>query len=104
MAKTTEQVLGNAVIKVLLGQPSYEGTVRTLIKNIPTHVKLTPEDEAPSKLRIGESMWEQRVRNLKSHDKTAGNVIAEGYVENVSKGRYRLTKAGLLHATHKGWV
>ena len=95
MAKTTERALGRAVMAVLASQPPrYEATVRTLINNVPKHITLTAEDQLPSGTRPGEEMWEQRIRNLKSHDKSEGNVIAEGFVEHVGRGRYRLTAAG----------
>jgi hypothetical protein len=104
MAKTSEPVLGLAVMKVLAGQFNGEATVRTLIRGVPNFVKLTAEDQKPSTTRKGEEMWEQRVRNLKSHDKTPGNVIGEGYVHRVSRGKYGLTKAGWLHLRHKGFI
>jgi hypothetical protein len=94
MAKTSEPALGKAVMDVLATQPKYEATVRTLIRYIPNHITLTVDDQLPSGTRAGEEMWEQRVRNLKSHDTTDGNVIAEGFVERVKKGTYRLTGAG----------
>jgi hypothetical protein len=94
MAKTSEPALGKAVMDVLATQPDYEATVRTLIKHVPSHVTLTAEDHVPSGTRAGEEMWEQRVRNLKSHDKTEDNVISEGFVERIGHGRYRLTPAG----------
>jgi hypothetical protein len=46
-------------------------------------------------------MWEQRVKNLKSHEKTPG--IAEGFVEHIGRGLYRLTEAGQLHLEHNGF-
>jgi hypothetical protein len=104
MAKTSEPVLGLAVMKVLAGQFNGEGTVRTLIRGVPNFVKLTAEDQKPSMTRKGEEMWEQRVRNLKSHDKTFGNVIGDGYVHRVGRGRYGLTKSGWLHLKHKGFI
>jgi hypothetical protein len=91
-------------MEALANQPNGEATVRTLIKEVPKHVKLTADDMKPSGTRQGEEMWEQRVRNLKSHDKTAGNVIAEGYVKHIGKGRYQLTAAGRLHLKHKGYA
>lgn len=94
MAMTTEKALGRAVMEVLASQPKREATVRTLIKNIPDHVDLTDDDHKPSTTRQNEEIWEQRVRNLKSHDKSTGNVIAEGLVEHVGHGRYKLTDAG----------
>ncbi|MDR3513204.1 MAG: hypothetical protein P4L73_16330 [Caulobacteraceae bacterium] len=101
MVKTSEPKLGLAVMRVLAGEPGGEATVRTLIKKAPDHVKLTDEDQLPSGTRVHEKMWEQRVRNLKSHDKTPGNVIGEGYVAHVGRGRYRLTDTGWLHLKGK---
>jgi hypothetical protein len=104
MAKTSEPVLGLAVMQVLSTQPEGEATVRTLIKYVPDYVNFTDEDQQHSVPRPKEQMWEQRVRNLKSHDTTPGNVIGEGFVEHVGKGRYRLAVAGWSHLRHKGLV
>ncbi len=104
MAITSEPVFGLAVMQVLAAQPDGEATVRTLIRHVPDYVNLTVDDQQPSDTRPNEEMWEQRVRNLKSHDKTPGNVIGEGFVEQVGRGRYRLTEAGLLRLKHKKLV
>ncbi|TPI44501.1 hypothetical protein FJ414_01935 [Mesorhizobium sp. B3-1-6] len=104
MAKTSEPKLGLAVMQVLVTRPKHVATVRTLIREVPNQVKLTADDQEPSLIRQGEEMWEQRVRNLKSHDKTPGNVIAEGFVEHVGRGLYQLTDAGLLHLKNKGLI
>jgi hypothetical protein len=101
MAKTSEPELGLAVMRVLATRPNYQATVRTLIKYVPDYVTLTDEDHEPSQVRAGEEMWEQRVRNLKSHDKTDGNVIGDGFVERVRWGTYRLTETGRLQLEHK---
>ena len=89
-------------MQVLAARPKSEATVKTLVKHIPEYVALTEEDRLPSEKRPNEEMWEQRVRNLKSHDKTPGNVIAEGFVEHLAKGSYRLTEAGRLAARQSG--
>jgi hypothetical protein len=104
MAKTTEPALGLAVMQVLATEPAEEATVQQLIKRVPEYVQLTDDDHASSGTRPGEEIWEQRLRNLKSHDKTSGNVIAEGYVVRVSRGRYRLSDSGRLRLAHKGLV
>ena len=104
MAITSEPIFGLAVMQVLTAQPDGEATVRTLIRHVPDYVNLTADDQQPSDERPNEEMWEQRVRNLKSHDKTRGNVIAKGFVKHVGRGRYRLTEAGWLHLKHKGLV
>ena len=102
MTKTSEPKLGLAVMQVLAASPDGEATVRTLIKNVPSYINLTAEDKNQSSTRPAEQMWEQRVRNLKAHYKTRGNVIDEGFVAHIGRGRYRLTKAGRLHLKHKG--
>jgi hypothetical protein len=45
MAKTSETVLGLAVMQVLSAQPKGEATVRTLIKYVPDYVNFTDEDQ-----------------------------------------------------------
>lgn len=102
MSKTSESDLGLAVMQVLTSRPEGNATVRTLISQAPSFVNLTAEDHEPSETRPNEEMWEQRVRNLKSHDKSPGNVIAEGYVKHLGQGKYQLTDAGRLHLKHKG--
>jgi hypothetical protein len=101
MAKTSEPALGLAVMQVLSTQDGGEATVRILIRNVPSYVNLTADDRKKSDTRPHEEMWEQRMRNLKSHDTTPGNVIAEGFVDHVGRGRYRLTKAGWTHLKNK---
>lgn len=104
MAITSEPVFGLAVMQVLAARPNGEATVRTLIRHVPNYVNLTVDDQQPSDTRPNEEMWEQRVRNLKSHDSTVGNVIAEGFVEYFGWGRYRLTEAGWLRLKYKKLV
>lgn len=102
MAKTSEPAFGLAVMQVLAGKPNGETNVQSLIRGVPGVLKLTAQDTEPSLTRPNEQVWEQRVRNLKSHDGTPGNVIAEGFVAHVGRGRYALTTAGWSHLKHKG--
>ena len=104
MAKTSEPKLGLAVMQVLATRENGEAIIRTLIRYVPDYVNLTAQDHELSDKRPGEEMWEQRVRNLKSHDTALGNVIAEGYVKRIGRGRYQLTKAGRRHLKNKGLV
>jgi hypothetical protein len=39
-------------------------------------------------------MWEQKVRNIKSHSEAPGNFICEGYLEHVPDVGHRVTEAG----------
>lgn len=94
MSITSEPDFGWAVMKILASQAGGQANTRTIIKLVPDYLSLSDEDREMSKTRPGEEIWEQRVRNLKSHSKIRGNVIAEGYVGNVARGLYRLTAAG----------
>lgn len=104
VAKTSETVLGQAVMQVLAARPNGQATMRVLIKRVPSYITLTSEDKEISGPRGNEQIWEQRVRNLKSHDKTEGNILAEGFVDRPARGNYRLTDAGRLHLKNKGLI
>ena len=81
MAKTSEPKLGLAVMQVLLASPDSEATVRTLINKAPNYVRLTAQDKEQSPTRPAEQMWEQRVRNLKSHyNENGGDKLVHGSV------------------------
>ena len=69
-------------------------TFKRAYQEIPHYVHLSPDNLAPSVTRPGEAMWQQLVRNIKSHDKSPGNYIADGYLEHVPGVGYRLTAAG----------
>jgi hypothetical protein len=101
MAKTSETALGLAVMRFLATRPNGQATMRTIIKQLPDRIELTAEDHEPSGVRPHEEMWEQRVRNLKSHDDTLGNILAEGLIERLDRGHYRLTEAGYAHLGYR---
>jgi len=88
-------------MRVLATCPRGESTVRHLIRHVPDYATLMDEDRERSSTRPNEEMWEQQVRNLKSHYKTRGNVIAEGYLEYIGRGRYRLSEAGWLYLKNR---
>jgi len=69
-------------------------TFKRAYQEIPNYVSLSPDNLAASVTRPGEVMWQQLVRNIKSHDKTPGNFIADGLLEHVPNVGYRITVAG----------
>ena len=91
---TTEADISEAVLRILAPTASVEATLGFLRKRIPDEVKLTEDDLTRSETRRNEAVWEQRLRNIKSHYKAEGNYIAEGYLTAPSKGRLRITEAG----------
>jgi len=81
------------VLRILAESPEGEASIRKLKKTIPDYIKLTEGDLKPSLTRRGEALWEQIVRNIVSHKKSAGNLVAEGYVEHRPR-HLKITKAG----------
>lgn len=100
--KLTEADVNLAVLQVLAHSPNGRADVRSIVKAFPQYVKLEAVDKVRSDTRPGEELWEQQVRNLKSHDKTPGNIFAEGLAAHVSKGVWEITDAGRLHLKHAG--
>lgn len=97
--RTTEAEISWAVLTILYDDPAGEMSVHDLIEEIPNRIQLTPEDRQQSTTRDNEEIWEQRVRNIQSHHKSAGNYIAEGFLEHIQSG-LRITAAGRLHYEH----
>src|SRR5207245_1378297 len=67
MKRTTESTIALAIVRVLRRKADKKATIQELVEAIPHHVRLTKADRAPSKTRPQEKIWEQRLRNLKSH-------------------------------------
>lgn len=100
--QVSEAELGLAVLRVLATRPHGEASIAELVKEVPQYLKLPPADMAQSPTRQNEQIWEQRVRNLKSHDKTEGNILREGYATHTGKGTYQISDAGRRYLSSKG--
>ena len=94
MSRTSEIEIGEAVLHILGAQPNGRASVRKLKREMPDYVRLTSADRVRSETRRCEEIWEQQVRNLKSHSSTPGNIFCEGYVVQVARGVWELTHAG----------
>lgn len=94
MPRVTERRVGIAVLNILAARPEGEATVEILKAELPNHIALSADDQEGSPTRTNEEIWEQQVRNLKSHDKTAGNIFHDGFVEVVARGVWRITPGG----------
>lgn len=94
MARITEAEVGIAVLHILAAQPNGRATVWKLKQQLPNYVRLSAEDQTGSWTRTNEELWEQQVRNLKSHGGTTGNIFYDGYVMHVSRGVWAITSAG----------
>ena len=94
MARITEAEVGNAVLQILASRRNGRATVRVLKDEMPSYLTLSSEDRVNSDTRTNEEIWEQQVRNLKSHKKTEGNIFHSGYVVSVGRGVWQITDAG----------
>ena len=94
MVGTVEEKITRGVLQIAAGQANGLATFKRCYKEIPSVVKLTASDVAPSSTRPGEPMWHQIVRNIKSHSPDLGTAIAEGWLIHVPGVGYRITAAG----------
>jgi hypothetical protein len=97
---TSEAELSEAVLRILSVEPSGQATYSYLIATIRKTINLTVADKAPSLKRPLEEMWEQRVRNIRSHQGSSGNYITDGLLKGI-KGGLKITEAGSRHLAKK---
>ena len=94
MSRITEDEIAVAVLHILAAQPNGRATVRKLKAEVPSYIRLSSQDHAGSLTRVHEEIWEQQVRNLKSHSDNPGNIFHEGFVVHVARGVWEITNAG----------
>jgi len=94
MSRITEHEIGLAVLHILSAEPRGRATVRKIKREVPSYVRLSIQDQEDSLTRDHEELWEQQVRNLKSHSDTPGNIFHDGYVIHVARGVWEITNAG----------
>ncbi|MBR0964561.1 hypothetical protein JQ554_12440 [Bradyrhizobium diazoefficiens] len=85
-----------AMIAVSIGAARSDGiaSYSALRKEVPMRHRLSAMDLIQSKKRPREKMWEQKIRNIKSHHEAEGNFIYEGYLTHVPRVGYRVTPMG----------
>jgi len=99
--RTGESEISEVALRILAEMPNGEATIQQLVKSIPEIASLTVGDLEQSETRPNEAIWEQIVRNIVSHKKTEGNIIAEGLANSPSRGKLRITAAGRVHVKNK---
>jgi hypothetical protein len=101
--RTSEAEIAFACLRVAASRSDGLATYPVLKKEVPTFVSLTDEDRKTSLTRLNEELWEQKIRNIKSHFNVEGNIISEGYAEHVPNVGYRITASGRAHLKNKGY-
>jgi hypothetical protein len=95
--RTTEAELSEVALRIMSERTNGQVTFAELIAEIPRRILLTEEDREQSQTRPAEEVWEQRVRNMKSHKNAEGNIVAEGYATEIPNG-LAITDAGRRRA------
>ena len=99
---TSEAEISLAVLQILATSPDGVASIQELVKQVPSYVELTTRDREPSETRPTEELWEQRVRNIKSHYQTPGNLLCEGLAFDAGKALIGITDKGRQHLKRKG--
>lgn len=92
--RVTENEVAFAIVQVAKTRPDGVATFARCKKEVPLHIQLSAGDRARSQTRPNEEMWQQLIRNVKSHHDQAGNYICEGYLTHIPRVGYRVTDAG----------
>lgn len=101
--RTSESEIALATLRVAAGQQNSIASYDTLRKEIPNYINLSDDDHQQSQTRQNEEVWEQKIRNIKSHYDVPGNILCEGYAEHISRTGYKITTAGRAYLTRKGY-
>jgi hypothetical protein len=90
----TEEEVALLVVEIAAEQADGIASYNRLRREIPKRYSLSAADLHQSITRPNEAMWEQKMRNIKSHFEVVGNFIYEGYLEHVPRVGYRVTTSG----------
>jgi hypothetical protein len=90
----TEEEVAIIVVQIASQQPNSIASYERIRQELPRRYKLTAADLAVSATRPNEAVWEQKIRNIKSHFGSPGNFIYEGYLDHVPGVGYRVTDRG----------
>jgi len=100
--RVTEVDVSIGTLLVAASRPDGIATFHRLRKELPKYLKLSAGDRVQSITRPNEELWQQLIRNIKSHSNVPGNFIYEGYVIHVPRVGYRITDNGRRYLTRKG--
>jgi hypothetical protein len=95
-----EAEINKVVVCIMSDHATGRMRVGEIRAQLPNYARLSSKDYTDSETRNREHLWEQQVRNLKSHEKSTGNIFCEGYVEWISRGIWEITDSGRLRARH----
>ena len=92
--RATENEVAFAIVQIAKAQPDGVATFARCKREVPLHLQLSAGDMRRSQTRPNEPMWQQLIRNIKSHSDSEGNYICEGYLTHIPRVGYQVTNAG----------
>jgi hypothetical protein len=92
--RVTENDVALAACAIAASRADGTASFDEMRRKVPGIVALSTADRRQSVTRRNEELWEQLMRNIKSHDKEPGNFIHDGYLQHVRRVGYRITDAG----------
>ena len=90
----SEEEMAKLAMVIAAGQAGGLVSYDDLRARVPGMITLDASDLAPSLVRVGEPMWHQIFRNIKSHSTAFGNAIFDGRLQHVPDVGYRITSHG----------
>jgi hypothetical protein len=99
-----EHDIAVGVMRIAASRSSGVCTFKRAYLEIPNLVPLSPANTAASVKRPGEQMWQQIVRNIKSHFNIIGNAIYDGHLSHVPRVGYKITAAGNSYLRANGFI
>ncbi len=103
LRRVTEADVSMATLLIAANSHNGVASYHKLKKEIPNYLKLSDDDRIQSETRPNEELWEQLIRNIKSHSEVEGNFICEGYLTHVVRVGYRITDAGRRYLKRMGY-
>ena len=94
----TEEEVALIVVQIAAERRDGIASFDLIREEVPKRYRLSAADLAQSVTRPNEAMWEQKIRNIKSHFEVQGNFIYEGYLEHVPGVGYRGRKLARRYA------
>lgn len=97
----TETDIAIAILKIAQTRPNGVVTFKRAYKEVPNYLNLSTHDTTQSQTRPNEQMWQQLVRNIKSHDDVEGNFINDGLLIHIPSVGYKITDTGNKYLSDK---
>lgn len=101
--RVTESDVATATLRIAAGRQDGTATFHRLRKELPDYLNLSAADRRQSLTRPNEELWQQLIRNIKSHHEVEGNIICEGYAKHLPRVGYKITDSGRRYLRRQGY-